>query len=56
MKAENADMENVKQKFLQSHFLQCDHHGFLKDAEVWLIDKTQASDSTKRDFYWMRIL
>ena len=38
-------MENVKQKFLQS-----DHQGFLKDVEVPLIDKTQASDPTKRDF------
>ena len=55
-KAESADMENVKQKFLQSHFLQYDYHGFLKDVEVWLIDKTQASDPNKRDFYWMRIL
>ena len=33
-------MENVKQKFLQSQFLQRDHQGFLKDAEVRLIDKT----------------
>ena len=38
-KAESADMENVKQKFLQSHFLQSDHQGFFKDAEVRLIDK-----------------
>ena len=47
-------MENVKQKFLQSQFLQRDHQGFLKDAEVRLIDKTQASDPTKREFHWMR--
>ena len=37
-------------------FLQRDHQGFLKDVEVWLIDKTQASDPTKREFYWMRAL
>ena len=55
-KAESGDMENVKQKFLQSHFLQRDHQGFLKDVEVRLIDKTQASDPTKREFYWMRTL
>ena len=30
--------------------------GFLKDVVVWLIDKTQASDPTKSDFYWMRTL
>ena len=49
-------MENVKQKFLQSHFLHLDLQGFLKDVEVRLIDKTQASDTTKREFYWMRTL
>ena len=54
--AESGDMENVKQKFLQSHFLQRDHQGFLQAVEVWLIDKTQASDPTKREFYWMRTL
>ena len=36
-KAENGDMENVKQKFLQSHFLKDDHKGFLEDVEVRLI-------------------
>ena len=49
-------MENVKQKFLQSHFLHRDHQGFRKDLEVRLIDKTQASDPTKREFSWMRTL
>ena len=49
-------MENVKQKFLQSYFLQRDHQGFLKDVEVRFIDETQASDPTKREFYWMRTL
>ena len=46
----------MKQKILQSHFLQPDHQDFLKDIEVWLIDKTQASDPTKRDSYLMRTL
>ena len=50
-KAKSGNMENVKQKFLQSHFLQRD-----QDVEVRLIDKTQASDPTKREFYWMRTL
>ena len=49
-------MENVKQKFLQSYFLQRDHQGFLKDVEVRLIDKTQVSDPTKREIYWVRTL
>ena len=50
-KAESGDMETVKQRFLQSHFLQRDHQGFLKDVEVRLNDKTQASDPTKMEFY-----
>ena len=49
-------MENVKQKFLQSHFLQADHKGFLKEMEVKLIDKTQGSAPTKKGLYWMRTL
>ena len=51
-KTETGDMENVKQKLLKSHFLQRDQ-GFLKDVEVRLIDKTQVSGPTKREFYWM---
>ena len=55
-KVECGNMKNVKQKFLQSHFLLRDHQGFLKDVEVRLIDKTQVSDPTKWEFYWMRTL
>ena len=49
-------MENVQQKYLQCHFLQRDHQCFLKDVEIRLIDKAQASDPTKREFYWLRTL
>ena len=49
-------MENVKQMFLQSHFQQDDHKGFLEDVEVKLIDKTQGSDPTKPEYYWMKTL
>ena len=55
-KPESDNVENLKQKFLQSHFLQSDHQVFLKDGEVWLIDKTQTSDPAKKEFYWMRTL
>ena len=44
-------MENVKQKFLENHFLQSDYQGFFKDVEIRLIDKTHTSDPTKRKFY-----
>ena len=46
----------MKHKFLQSHFLQRDPQGFLKDVEFRLIEKTRASDPTKREFYLMRTL
>ena len=55
-KAENGEMENFKQKFLQRHYLQDDHKGFLEDVEVRLIDKTEGCDPTKREYYWMRTL
>ena len=48
-KAENGDTKNVKQMFLQSPFLQNHRKGFL-------IDKTQGSDPTKWEYYWMRTL
>ena len=41
---------------MQSHFLQRDYQSFVKDLEVCLIDKTQASDPAKREIYWMRTL
>ena len=50
-KASSGNIERCKQQFLQNHFLQDDHHGFLEDVEVIVIDKNQASDSTKRKYY-----
>ena len=49
-KVVSGNMENVKQKFLQSHFLQPDHKDFFKTVEVRLIDKTQGCDPTKWEF------
>ena len=49
-------MENAKQIFLQIFFLKSNRQGFLKDVEVSFSDKTQVSDLTKREFYWMEIL
>ena len=55
-KAESGNMGNIKQKLLQCHFIQPDHKGFIKNVEVRLTDKTQGSDPTKGQFYWMRTL
>ena len=53
-KTEGGNMENVNKSFGKVTFKV--HQGFLKDVEVRLIDKTQASELTKRKFYWMRTL
>ena len=39
-KAASGNIENCKQQFFKNHFLQDDHHGFLEDVEITLIDKT----------------
>ena len=49
-KDENGNMENATQKFLRSHFLQDDHKRFLEDVVVGLIDKTQGSNPSKREY------
>ena len=48
-KAERA--EKCKQKYLHKHFLQDDYYDFLNDAQATLINKTQASDPTKREYF-----
>ena len=55
-KAASGNIESCKQQFLQNYFLRDNHHGFLEDFKVTLIDKTQASEPTKREYYWMRTL
>ena len=52
-KVESGNMKNVsKSLFLQ----QPDHKGFFEDVAVRFSNKTQGSDPTKRDFYWIRTL
>ena len=41
--AASRNIESCKQQFLQNHFLQDNHHEFLEDVAVTLVDKTQAS-------------
>ena len=47
-KAENGDMENVKQVFTKLLFGRMITK---EDVEVRLIDKIQGSDPTKREYY-----
>ena len=42
--------EECKKKYFHKHFFQDDHHGFLNDL-FYPIDKIQASDPTKREYF-----
>ena len=48
--AASGNTESCKQQFLQYHFSQDDHHEVLEYVKVKLIDKTEASDPTKREY------
>ena len=45
-----------KQNYFHQHFLSENHHGLLEDCEIRLIDKTDPSDPTRREFLSMRKL
>ena len=41
------------QEHLYSRFESEGHNGFLEDVSIALIDKTDGSDLTKRETFWM---
>ena len=43
----------LKQNYFRQHFLNQKNHGLLDDCEMRLTDKTDPSDSTRREFCWM---
>ena len=43
------------QSFFHQHFLSEGHHGLVNDCEITLIDKTDSSDPTRREFFWIRL-
>ena len=46
-----------KQNYFHQQFLSENHHGLLEDCEIIrLIDKTDPSDPTRREFFWMQKL
>ena len=45
-----------KQSYFHQHFLSKNHHGILTDCKIRLIDKTDPSVPTTRQFFWMRKL
>ena len=48
--------EQCMQRHLYEHFNLPDHSGFLNDVSVTLIDKTDPTDPTKREDYWIHTL
>ena len=44
------------QSFFHQHFLSEGHHGLVNDCEITLINKTDSSDPTKWEFFWIRLL
>ena len=40
------------QKYLHEHFLRKDRHCLLNNAEITLIDKTDQSDTGRREEFW----
>ena len=48
--------EKPMQEKLYRHFLSEGHAGFLHNISVTLIDKTDGSNPTERENYWMRTL
>ena len=42
--------------YLYSHFESEGHNGFLEDVSITLIDKTDGSNPTKRETFWMHTL
>ena len=51
------DLKKIQmQEKLYRHFLSEGHAGFLHNISVTLIDKTDGSNPTERENYWMRTL
>ena len=48
--------EQCMQRHLYEHFNLPDHSGFLNDVSVTLIDKTDPTDPTKREDYWIHTI
>ena len=43
------------QNYLHQHFLNEGHNGLEYDCEIIFIDKTDLSDPTRRESFWMRV-
>lgn len=48
--------ERCMQQYLYGHFCDADHKGFISDAAITFIHKTDPSNPLKREDYWRRTL
>ena len=46
----------MQEEYLYSHFESEGHSGFPEDVSITLIDKTEGSDPTKIETFWMHTL
>ena len=44
------------QKYFHQHILSDDTNGLMNDCEIIFKDKTDSSNPTRREFFWMRVL
>ena len=51
-----ADGGTTNQNYFHQHFLSDGHNGLMNDCEIIFKDKTDFSDPTRREFFWMRVL
>ena len=43
----------LKQNYFHQHFLSEDYQGLLENCKIMLTDKTDSSNPTRREFFWM---
>ena len=55
-KENNRKGKRVEEHIVFEHFSSNNHHGFIEDCSITLTDKTNASDPTRREEYWRRVL
>ena len=53
---ETAQVGTSPQSFFHQYFLSEGHHGLVNDCEITLIDKTDSSDPTRQEFFWIKRL
>ena len=51
-----ADGGKPNQNYFHQHFLSNGNNELMNDCEITFIDKTDPSDPTRREFFWMRVL